>query len=105
VDPAQRRIDFHQTELQLPLVRLGGEWAISDVGGRSLASLTHEYAVGALDGELAERISQLIGENSMRELEALKLTCERLNTLVRQHSGELPASARALTTMNSQAGP
>ncbi len=39
-------------------------------------------------GELPELIHRIIDEYSRRELEALRLSCERLALLLRQHSDD-----------------
>ena len=86
-DAAGHRAEFRQLGLEPPLLSLGGGWAIRPAEGSSEVTLEHEFEVDEDGGELPEQIHRTIDEFSRRELEALRLSCERLALLLRQHSG------------------
>lgn len=86
-DAAGHRAEFRQLGLEPPLLSLGGGWAIRPAEGFSEVTLEHEFEVDEDGGELPEQIHRTIDEFSRRELEALRLSCERLALLLRQHSG------------------
>lgn len=91
-DAAGHRAEFQQLGLEHPLLTLGGHWAILRTDGKSEVTLTHEFEVdeeGA--GELLELMHRTIDEYSQRELEALRLSSERLRLLVQQHSAGVQA--------------
>jgi aromatase len=54
--------------------------------GQSVVTLSHEYELDDDAEELAERVTRYIDEFSRRELEALRLSSERLSQLLQQHS-------------------
>lgn len=83
---AELRAEFRQLGLEFPLLRLGGGWGIRRAGGFSEVSLDHEFELDEEAGELPELIQQTIDEYSRRELQALRLSCERLARLMQQHS-------------------
>lgn len=85
-DAAGHRAEFRQLELEPPLLLLGGDWEIRRAEGLSVVTLNHEYEVEGDVEELSERIHRNIDEYSRRELEALRLSCERLARLVQHHS-------------------
>ena len=86
-DAARQRGEFRQLGLEYPLLRMGGHWAILQVDGRPEVTLTHEFEVEEEGtGDLLELIRRTIDDNSRRELEALRLSSERLSVLVQQHS-------------------
>lgn len=86
-DPAGHRAEFRQLDVQPPLLSLGGSWAILRADGNSEVTLTHEFEVdGEGAGELSGLVQRTIDEYSRRELEALRLSSERLSLLVQQHS-------------------
>jgi len=86
-DAQGHRASFRQLGLERPLVRLDGGWAILRAEGFSEVTLHHEFEVDEETGELPELIHRTIDEYGRRELEALRLTCERLALLLQQHSG------------------
>ena len=79
-----------------PLVRLDGGWEILRAEDSSEVTLHHEFEVDEEPGELPELIHRTIDEYSRRELEALRLSCERLALLLEQHSGA-PGGAPSAT--------
>lgn len=92
-DAAAHRAEFRQVGLEPPLLRLGGSWVILRSDGDSEVTLTHEFEVdGAAAGHLPELMHRMIDEYSHRELEALRLSSERLSLLVQQHAAGAPAS-------------
>lgn len=92
-DATGHRAEFRQLGLEPPLLSLGGGWAIRPAEGSSEVTLDHEFEVDEDAGELPEQIHHAIDEFSQRELEALRLSCERLALLLSQHSGRAPAGA------------
>ena len=86
-DAEGHRADFRQLGLEPPLVRLDGGWEILRTEEFSEVTLHHEFEVDEEAGELPELIHRTIDEYSRRELEALRLSCERLALLLQQHSG------------------
>ncbi|MDR7081604.1 hypothetical protein J2X01_000885 [Arthrobacter ginsengisoli] len=94
-DAAGHRAEFRQLGLEHPLLSLGGEWSIHRAEGSSEVTLNHEFEVDEEDGELPEQIHRTIDEYSRRELEALRLSCERLARLLLQHSKNSPADSAA----------
>jgi aromatase len=92
-DAAAHRAEFRQVGLEHPLLRLGGSWVILRADGNSEVTLTHEFEVdGTAAGDLPELMHRTIDEYSRRELEALRLSSERLSLLVQQHSAGAHAS-------------
>lgn len=84
---AGHRAEFRQIGLEHPLLKLGGSWVILRSDGDSEVTLTHEFEVdGAAAGDLPELMQRMIDDYSRRELEALRLSSERLSLLVQQHS-------------------
>lgn len=83
-DAAGHRAEFHQLDLEPPLLELGGDWEIQPADGLSVVTLTHEFEVD--DEHLAERINALIEDYSRRELDALRVSCERLSVLLQHHA-------------------
>ncbi|WP_090582994.1 SRPBCC family protein [Arthrobacter sp. ov407] len=83
-DAASHRAEFHQLDLEPPLRELGGGWEIRPADGLSVATLTHEFELD--DEHLAERINAIIEDYSRRELEALRVSCERLSVLLQHHA-------------------
>jgi hypothetical protein len=94
-DVEGHRAEFRQLGLEPPLLSLGGGWAIHRTDGFSEVTLDHEFEVGEESGELPELVHRVIDEYSRRELEALRLSCERLALLLRQHSEISPAGTNA----------
>ena len=86
-DADGHRAGFRQLGLERPLVRLDGGWEILRAEEFSEVTLHHEFEVDEEAGELPELIHRTIDEYSRRELEALRLSCERLAQLLQQHSG------------------
>ena len=85
-DPAGRRAEFRQLDVEAPFLALGGAWDIHRADGQSLVTLIHEYELDDDAEELAERVTRYIDEFSRRELEALRLSSERVSRLLQQHS-------------------
>lgn len=86
-DAAGYRAEFRQLGLEHPLLSLGGGWTILRAGGACEVTLTHEFEVDEEEtGELPDLMHRTIDEYSRRELEALRLSSERLSLLVQQHS-------------------
>ena len=83
-DASSHRAEFHQLELEPPLRELGGDWEIRPADGLSEVTLHHEFEVD--DEHLAERINAIIEDYSRRELEALRVSCERLSLLLQHHA-------------------
>jgi aromatase len=94
---AELRAEFRQLGLEFPLLHLGGGWSIRRSEGFSEVTLDHEFEVDDNAGELPELIHRSIDEYSRRELEALRLSCERLALLLQQHIGSTAAPAVAGT--------
>jgi hypothetical protein len=92
---ADLRAEFRQLGLEFPLLRLGGGWSIRRSEGFSEVTLDHEFEVDDNAGELPELIHRSIDEYSRRELEALRLSCERVALLLHQHVGSMAAPAVA----------
>lgn len=91
-DAAGHRGEFQQLGLEHPLLSLGGGWAILRADGACEITLTHEFEVDEEEaGELSELVHHTIDEYSRRELEALRLSSERLSLLVQQHSADAHA--------------
>lgn len=87
-DAVRHRAEFRQLGLEHPLLSLGGGWTIIRAGGEaSEVTLTHVFEVDEEEaGELPNLMHRMIDEYSHRELEALRLSSERLSLLVQQHS-------------------
>ena len=85
-DAAGHRAEFRQLRLEPPLVHLGGGWEIRGADVGALVTLNHEFEVVGDDEALSDLIHSNLDEYSRRELEALRLSCERLAPLL-QHSG------------------
>lgn len=94
-DAEGHRAGFRQLGLEPPLVRLDGGWEILRAEEFSEVTLHHEFEVDEEAGELPELIHRTIDEYSRRELEALRLSCERLALLLQQHSGAAGAAPSA----------
>ena len=94
-DAKGHRAEFRQLGLEPPLLSLGGGWAIHPTDGNSEVTLDHEFEVDGESGELPELVHRTIDEYSQRELEALRVSCERLALLLRQHSATSPAGTNA----------
>jgi hypothetical protein len=94
-DAEGHRAEFKQLELDRPLLSLGGAWAICRAEELSEVTLHHEFEVDEEAGELPDLIHCAIADYSRRELEALRLSCERLALLLRQHSSIRPAETQA----------
>lgn len=91
LDPAGQRILFEHPTPEAPLVRLAGGWSVTEGTdadeGLAVVTLNHEYEVEDGAAELSSWIHRSIDDYGQRELAALKLSCERLAVLLRQHSG------------------
>lgn len=91
LDPGRLRILFEQARPEAPLVRLAGGLAVTrgadDEAGLAVVTLSHEYEVEDGAADLSSWIHRSIDDYGQRELAALKLSCERLAVLLRQHSG------------------
>lgn len=89
-DAAGHRAEFRQLDVDAPFLALGGAWDVRREDGQSVVTLSHEYELDAGTDddadELAERVTRSIDEFSRRELEALRLSSERLTRLLQQHS-------------------
>jgi aromatase len=85
-DAAGHRAEFRQLDADAPFLALGGAWDIQRADGQSVVTLSHEYELDDDAEELAERVTRYIDEFSRRELEALRLSSERLSRLLQQHS-------------------
>jgi aromatase len=85
-DAAGHRAEFRQLDVDAPFLALGGAWDIHRADGQSVVTLSHEYELDDDAEELAERVTRYIDEFSRRELEALRLSSERLSQLLQQHS-------------------
>ena len=94
-DAKEHRAEFRQLGVEPPLLSLGGGWAVHRTDGYSEVTLDHEFEVEGESGELPELVHRVIDEYSRRELEALRLSCERLALLLRQHSTMSPAGTNA----------
>jgi len=94
-DAEEHRAAFRQLGMEPPLLSLGGGWAVHRTDGYSEVTLDHEFEVEEESGELPELVHRVIDEYSRRELEALRLSCERLALLLRQHSTMGPAGTNA----------
>ncbi|WP_211881955.1 hypothetical protein [Pseudarthrobacter albicanus] len=85
-DAAGHGAEFRQLDVEAPFLALGGTWDIHRADGQSVVTLSHEYALDDDTEELAERVNRSIDEFSRRELEALRLSSERLARLLQRHS-------------------
>jgi aromatase len=85
-DAAGRRAEFRQLDVEAPFVALGGAWDIHRADGQTVVTLSHEYELDDDAGHFAEPVTRSIDEFSRRELEALRLSSERLARLLDQHS-------------------
>jgi hypothetical protein len=94
-DAEGHRAEFRQLGLVPPLLSLAGGWAIHRTDGFSEVTLNHEFEVDEDFGNLPELVHRVLDEYSQRELEALRLSCERLALLLRQHSATSPAGTNA----------
>lgn len=94
-DAAGHRAEFRQLGLEYPLLSLGGGWAILRADGLSEVTLNHEFEVDEEAGEFPVQIHRTIDAYSRRELEALRLSCERLSLLLQQHSSAGPTGTSA----------
>jgi aromatase len=92
---AELRAEFRQLGLEFPLLHLGGGWTIRQSDGFSEVTLDHEFEVDDSAGEFPELIHRSIDDYSQRELEALRLSCERLALLLQQHLRSTAAPAVA----------
>jgi hypothetical protein len=100
-DAEGHRAGFRQLGLEPPLLRLDGGWEILGAEEFTEVTLHHEFEVDEEAGELPELIHRTIDEYSRRELEALRLSCERLALLLQQHSraaGGAPSSTSPAAT-------
>ncbi|MDQ0823261.1 aromatase [Arthrobacter sp. V4I6] len=100
---AELRAEFRQLGLEFPLLHLGGGWSIRRFEGFSEVTLDHEFEVDENAGDLPELIHSSIDEYSRRELEALRLSCERLALLLQQHIGSTAAPAVAHAAASASA--
>lgn len=76
-DAEQYRVEFHHSDLESPLVRLGGAWSISRAQGVSVVTLDHEYELEEVSAGLTEAMYHQIDDYSRQELDALKRCSER----------------------------
>jgi hypothetical protein len=83
-DAGRHRAEFQQLNLEAPLQQLGGDWEIRQADGLTVVTLNHAFEVD--DGHLAERINGIIEDYGRRELEALRVSCERLSLLLQHHA-------------------
>lgn len=104
-DAASHRGEFQQLDLERPLRQLGGNWEIRPADGLSVVTLNHGFEVD--DEDLAEWITGIIEDYSRRELEALRVSCERLSLLLQHHApqGQSPAHAAAQPHVTAQSTP
>lgn len=105
-DDSELRAEFHQLGLESPLLRLGGCWAVRPAEGFSEVTLEHEFEMDGQAGDFPELIHRTIDEYSRRELQALRLGCERLALLLERHSApDRSAPAGVVPGASSDAGP
>lgn len=103
-DASELRAEFRQLGLEPPLRSLCGGWAIRRAGGFSEVILEHEFEVDEDAGDLPELIHRTLNDFSRRELEALRLSCERIALLVQQNStAGTPAPTGASQTARQRA--
>ena len=100
-DASELRAEFRQLGLEPPLRSLCGGWAIRRAEGFSEVILEHEFEVDEDAGDLPELIHRTLNDFSRRELEALRLSCERIALLVQQD----PAAGAAATGASQAARP
>ncbi|WP_456510219.1 SRPBCC family protein [Arthrobacter sp. TE12231] len=81
---ARHRAEFQQLNLEAPLQQLSGDWEIRQADGLTMVTLNHAFEVD--DEHLAERINGIIEDYGRRELEALRVSCERLSLLLQHHA-------------------
>lgn len=78
LDPATRRISWHQSITAAPVATMSGTWSVSPTGpGRSSVELHHTYTADDGTAESLAWIAQAVDTNSVKELAALKVACER----------------------------
>ncbi|WP_427005371.1 SRPBCC family protein [Pseudarthrobacter sp. H2] len=82
----RQHAEFRQLDVEAPFLALGGAWDIQRADGQSEVTLSHEYELDDDAEELAERVTRYIDEFCRRELEALRLSSERLSLLLQRHS-------------------
>lgn len=85
-DDSELRAEFHQLGLESPLLRLGGGWTVRRAAGFSEVTLEHEFELDEQAGDLPQLIHRTIDEYGRRELDALRLSCERFALLLEHHS-------------------
>jgi hypothetical protein len=83
-DAASHRAEFQQLDLEPPLRQLVGDWEVSTADGLSVVTLNHGFDVD--DEHLTGRINGIIEDYARRELEALRVSCERLSVLLQHHT-------------------
>ncbi|MDQ0028646.1 hypothetical protein [Arthrobacter bambusae] len=94
IDPERRRIHFKHSSPDAPTLRTAGSWQVDDATQRpstgpasSVVTLNHEYQVEDSSAEVQAWILETIDEYAQRELEALRRSCERLASLMKEHAG------------------
>lgn len=105
-DAEGHRAGFRQLGMESPLVRLDGGWEILRTEELTEVTLHHEFEVDEEAGEfpeLPELIHRTIDDYSRRELEALRLSCERLAQLLEQHSGTAGGASSATSAAATSA--
>lgn len=76
LDPAARRIAFHQVVSAAPVESMAGAWIVERVDGATRVRLTHDYTAVGDDPEALELIDTAVERNSTVELAALKRAAE-----------------------------
>lgn len=89
-DAAGHRGEFQQLDLEPPLRQLVGDWEVSTSDGLSVVTLNHGFDVD--DEHLTGRINGIIEDYAVRELEALRVSCERLSILLQHHTPQVQAA-------------
>lgn len=78
LDPVARRITWHQTAAAKPVATMSGAWSVTPAAaGLSVVELLHTYTADDGTAESLEWIARAVGDNSNKELVALKTACER----------------------------
>ncbi|MGO4804591.1 SRPBCC family protein [Arthrobacter sp. 2MCAF15] len=102
-DASSHRAEFHQLELETPLRELGGDWEVRPADGLTEVTLHHEFEVD--DEDLAGRVNAIIEDYSRRELEALRVSCERLSLLLQHHAPQTQPTPHSTAETTPQPTP
>ncbi|MBB5918330.1 ribosome-associated toxin RatA of RatAB toxin-antitoxin module [Nocardia transvalensis] len=79
----ERRVGFRQTEPAAPVASMRGEWAISPIDETSSKVVfQHWFSAEGDSADILGKIEDVVNENSLAELESLRLAAERSHLVV-----------------------